>query len=295
MVADTAATFMRLRGNRYREPTAKQLLLKSKASTYSVCPLAKILLSLVIPAYNEAARLGSTLGQVLPYLAAQPYLSEVLLVDDGSADDTAAVAQRYFATHQCPRVAMRVLSYQPNRGKGYAVRQGLLAAQGEVAVFSDADLSTPIAELPRLLAPLLAGHYDVVFGSRAINRAVIGVHQRWLREQSGRVFNRIMRRLTGLPYADTQCGFKAFRLAAVRPLVQAAVLDGFGFDVELLYLAAHAGLRLQELPVAWNNVAGSKVSMRSGLHSFWEVWQVRQLARGGAYAAVLAPKAAAAT
>lgn len=254
--------------------------------------MSKVLLSFIIPAYNEAARLGNTLGQVLPYLAAQPYPSEVLLVDDGSADDTAAVAQRYFDTHACPGVAMRVLSYQPNRGKGYAVRQGLLAAQGEVAVFSDADLSTPITELPRLLASLLAGQHDVVFGSRALDRGVVGVHQTWLREQSGRFFNRIMRRLTGLPYADTQCGFKAFRLASLRPLVQVAVLDGFGFDVELLYLATHAGLRLLELPVAWNNVAGSKVSLRSGLHSFWEVRQVRQLARKGAYAGVLAAAAA---
>ena len=257
--------------------------------------MSKVLLSLIIPAYDEATRLSGTLGQVLLYLASQPYLSEVILVDDGSTDDTAAVAQHYFDTHACPGVAMRVLSYQPNRGKGYAVRQGLLAAQGEIAVFSDADLSTPIAELPRLLAPLLTGQYDVVFGSRAIDRAVVGVHQQWLREQSGRFFNRVMRRLTGLPYADTQCGFKAFRLVTMRPLMQVAVLDGFGFDVELLYLATHAGLRLLELPVAWNNVAGSKVSLRSGLHSFWEVWQVRQWAQQGAYAAVLAPKAITAT
>lgn len=254
-----------------------------------------MLLSLIVPAYNEAARLGTTLEQILPYLAAQPYGSEVLLVDDGSADDTAAVAQRYFDTHACPNVTTRVLSYQPNRGKGYAVRQGLLAAQGQLAVFSDADLSTPLAELPRLLAPLLAGHHDVVFGSRAIDRRVVGVHQTWLREQSGRFFNRVMRLLTGLPYADTQCGFKGFRLAALRPLVQVAAIDGFGFDVELLYLANRAGLRLLELPVAWNNVAGSKVSLLSGLHSFWEIQQVRRLARQGAYAGVLTPAAAAAT
>ena len=123
-------------------------------------------LTLLIPAYNEAARLGTTLGQVLAYLHAQPYPSEVLVVDDGSTDDTVAVAEAYFAAHT-GRVATRVLSYAPNRGKGYAVRQGLLAARGAVALFSDADLSTPSREVPALLEPVLAGDCDVVFGSRA--------------------------------------------------------------------------------------------------------------------------------
>ena len=241
------------------------------------------LVTLVIPAYNESARLGQSLDQLLTYLNAQPYASEVVLVDDGSVDDTAEVAQRYFDSHANAQVATRVLSYQPNRGKGYAVRQGLLAARAGVAVFSDADLSTPITELPKLLEPLLAGQYDVVFGSRALDRSLIGVHQSWMREQSGRLFNLIMRLATGLPYADTQCGFKAFRLAAMRPLVEGAVLDRFGFDVELLYLAHRAGLRLQELPVAWNDAAGSKVSMLGGLGGFRELQLLRGRARRGFY------------
>lgn len=243
--------------------------------------------SFIIPAYNEAARLSSTLEEVLAYLSTQPYKSEVLLIDDGSDDATAHIAQQYFDAHSAAHVCARVLSYRPNRGKGYAVRQGLAAAQGELAVFSDADLSTPIAELPKLLGPLLTGCQDVVFGSRAIDRRVVGVRQPWWRERGGRVFNTAMRWLTGLPYGDTQCGFKAYRLEVVRLLARGARLDRFGFDVELLLLAQQAGLRLLEQPVRWNNAAGSKVSLRAGLRSFYEVWQLRRWLRRGCYQATL--------
>lgn len=239
-------------------------------------------LSLIIPAYNEAKRLGSTLEQVLAYLKAQPYGSEVIVVDDGSTDDTVGVAQASFAAHAGP-VATRVLAQTANRGKGYAVRQGLLAATGTVALFSDADLSTPITELPQLLNPILAGEFDVVFGSRAVDRTLVGVHQPWLREQSGRFFNLVMQAVTGLPYVDTQCGFKAFRLNVSRPIVEGAVLDRFGFDVELLYLAHRAGLRLREQPVRWNDAAGSKVGLLSGLDGFRELYQLRRRAMRGHY------------
>jgi dolichyl-phosphate beta-glucosyltransferase len=249
--------------------------------------LAAPILSLLIPAYNESARLGATLDQVLAYLAAQPYSSEVIVVDDGSTDSTGAVAEAYFAAHQ-GRVATRVLSYTLNRGKGYAVRQGLLAAQGTVAIFSDADLSTPIEETPNLLEPILKGSYDVVFGSRALCDSQIGRHQPWLREASGRFFNRMVRLATGLPYADTQCGFKAFRLDVCRPVVEGACLDRFGFDVELLFLAHQAGLRLREQAVRWNDATGSKVGLLGGLHGFRELWSLRQLYRRGHYAAALA-------
>jgi glycosyltransferase involved in cell wall biosynthesis len=246
-----------------------------------------VLVSIIIPAYNEAARLASTLQEILPYLSAQPYESEVLLVDDGSDDSTARIAQQYFNAHVQPHVRTRVLSYQPNRGKVYAVRQGLLAAQGELAVFSDADLSTPIAELPRLLGPLVAGEQDVVFGSRALDRRVVEVHQPLWREWGGRLFNVVMRWLTGLPYLDTQCGFKACRLGALRSLIAAGRLHRFGFDVELLLLAQHAGLRLLEQPVRWRNAPGSKVSLGQGLRSFYEVWQLRRWLRRGCYRAAI--------
>jgi glycosyltransferase involved in cell wall biosynthesis len=256
--------------------------------------LAAPVLSFLIPAYNEAARLGATLDQVLAYLRAQPYSSEVLVIDDGSTDGTVAVAEEYFATHK-GQVATRVLSYTPNRGKGYAVRQGLLAAQGAVAIFSDADLSTPIEEVPTVLEPIVSGDCDVVFGSRALSSSIIGQHQPWLREVSGRFFNRMVRLATGLPYADTQCGFKAFRLDVCRPIVEGAVLDRFGFDVELLFLAHQAGLCLREQAVRWTDAAGSKVGMLSGLHGFRELWALRQHHRQGHYAAALAGTRAVAT
>jgi dolichyl-phosphate beta-glucosyltransferase len=239
-------------------------------------------LSVIIPAYNEATRVGRTLEQVLVYLHAQPFSSELIVVSDGSTDDTGRVVESYFAAHPGP-VATRLISYPTNRGKGYAVRQGLLAATGTVALFSDADLSTPIEELHKVVDPILDGHYDVVFGSRALDRSLIGVHQPWLREYSGRVFNQIMQWATGLPYADTQCGFKAFRLAVCRPVVEGAVLDRFGFDVELIYLAHQAGLRLLEQPVRWNDAAGSKVGLFSGLDGFRELYQLRRRDARGAY------------
>ncbi|HEX8328678.1 MAG TPA: dolichyl-phosphate beta-glucosyltransferase [Hymenobacter sp.] len=239
-------------------------------------------LSFVIPAYNEAARLSRTLSQVLAYLQTQPFSSEVIVVNDGSTDGTAQVVETIFAAHT-GRVATRLLSYSPNRGKGYAVRQGLLAATGTVALFSDADLSTPVTDLPLLLDPILAGEFDVVFGSRALDRSLIGVHQPWLREQSGRFFNMIMQLATGLPYLDTQCGFKAFRLDVCRPIVTGATLDRFGFDVELLYLAHRAGLRLFEQPVHWNDATGSKVGLLNGLDGFRELQQLRRRAKSGFY------------
>ncbi|HEX8504342.1 MAG TPA: dolichyl-phosphate beta-glucosyltransferase [Hymenobacter sp.] len=243
-------------------------------------------LSFVIPAYNEAARLGRTLSQVLAYLQVQPYSSEVIVVNDGSTDGTAQVVETIFAAHT-GRTATRLLSYSPNRGKGYAVRHGLLAATGTVALFSDADLSTPVTDLPLLLNPILAGEFDVVFGSRALDRSLIGVHQPWLREQSGRFFNLVMQLATGLPYSDTQCGFKAFRLAVCRPIVEGATLDRFGFDVELLYLAHQTGLRLCEQPVHWNDAAGSKVGLLNGLDGFRELRQLRRRAKRGFYDAAL--------
>ena len=247
------------------------------------------LLSLLIPAYNEATRIGASLGRILAYLEAQPYPSEVVVIDDGSTDNTVAVAEAYFATHPSQRkLSTKVLRYAPNRGKGYAVRRGLLEARGAVALFTDADLSTPIEELPLLLTPIITGDCDVVFGSRSLNRDLIGKHQPVLRELSGRLFNVVVRAATGLPYADTQCGFKAFRLAVCRPIVEGAVLDRFGFDVELLFMAHQAGLRLREQPVRWNDAAGSKVSMRAGLHGFRELWAVRQNSQRGLYAEALA-------
>jgi dolichyl-phosphate beta-glucosyltransferase len=240
-----------------------------------------LFLSLIIPAYNEAARLGASLATVFDYLNAQVYDSEVVVVDDGSADATLRVAEESFAASG--RVASRVVSVGVNRGKGNAVRTGLLAARGRVALFSDADLSTPITETPKLTGAIRSGECDIAFGSRALDRNLIGTHQPWRREQSGRAFNLAVRLATRLPFHDTQCGFKAFRMDVCRPVVEAGRIDRFGFDVELLYVAHAAGLRLREVPVRWNDVAGSTVTFKTGLDGFLELRELRRQAKAGVY------------
>ena len=239
-------------------------------------------LSIVVPAYSEAARLGETLGVILEYFNKTNHSSELVVVDDGSEDNTVAVARK--ALEHTGAISARLITYQPNRGKGYAVRTGLLACQGRIALFSDADLSTPITETPKLVAPIEEGEFDLTFGSRALDRRLIGVHQPWRREQGGRIFNLAVRLATGLPFWDTQCGFKAFRMSVCRPIVEAATIDRFGFDVELLYVAQLAGLRLREIPVRWDDNPGSKVSVwRDSFRMLNEVKKIRQQVDEGAY------------
>ena len=239
-------------------------------------------LSIVIPAYNESVRLGKTLPQILDYLNKNIPKAELIVVDDGSTDDTAASA--HAALEQSGSTLTSVISYRSNLGKGRAVRLGLLASRADIALFSDADLSTPITETPKLVEPIQKGQYDLTFGSRALDRSLIGVHQSWRREQGGRVFNLAVRLATGLPFWDTQCGFKAFRMSVCRPIVQAATVDRFGFDVELLYVAHRAGLRLKEIAVRWNHYEGSKVSLAGdSLKMLGEVGLIRQQARRGLY------------
>lgn len=239
-------------------------------------------LSIVIPAYNEAERLGKTLSTVTEYLTKNLPGSELIVVDDGSADKTADLARQVLSHYENLRTS--VISYQLNLGKGRAVRLGLLASRGDVALFSDADLSTPITETRKLLEPIQRGECDVAFGSRALDRSLIGVHQPWRREQGGRVFNLVVRLATGLPFWDTQCGFKAFRMALCRPIIEGATIDRFGFDVELLYLAHRAGLKMCEIPVRWDHNEGSKVSVMSdSFRMLSEVGLIRRQARRGVY------------
>jgi glycosyltransferase involved in cell wall biosynthesis len=239
-------------------------------------------LSVVIPAYNEAVRLGNTLRAVVDYLRQHAPDAELIVVDDGSSDETAELARQTLQNAAPLRTS--VISYKSNLGKGRAVRLGLLAGRGDVTLFSDADLSTPITEAPKLIDPIVNGDCDVTFGSRALQRQLIGVHQPWRREQGGRIFNLVVRLATGLPFWDTQCGFKAFRMSVCRPLVEAATVDRFGFDVELLYLAFRAGLRLKEIPVRWDHNEGSKVNVVSdSFKMLSEVGLIRQQAHRGAY------------
>ena len=239
-------------------------------------------LSVVIPAYNEAARLGKTLRAVVDYLRQNFPDGELIVVDDGSSDKTAELARNVFQNARDLRTS--VISYKSNLGKGRAVRLGLLAARSDVALFSDADLSTPITEAPKLVEPILSGEFDLTFGSRALNRELIGVHQSWRREQGGRVFNLVVRLATGMPFWDTQCGFKAFRMNTCRPLIEAATVDRFGFDVELLFLGFRAGLHLKEIPVRWDHNEGSKVTLfTDSFKMVNEVNLIRQQARRGVY------------
>ena len=205
----------------------------------------------VIPAFNEGASIVDVVDGIGRSVA------HVIVVNDGSTDATGTIARKILAE---TKIATRLLENFPNRGKGAAVRSGLLAAREPIGLFFDADLSTPLGETPKVIEPIGNGEVDIAFGSRALDRSLIGIHQPWRREQAGRVFNLLVRIATGLPFWDTQCGFKAFRLNVCRPILEAASVQGFAFDVELLFLAHRAGLRIREIPVRWNHAEGSKVS-----------------------------------
>lgn len=240
-------------------------------------------LSIIVPAYNEAARLSKSLQTILEYLGQYPGDTELIVVDDGSTDETARIAERSLARAPAT-VKTQLIGVHPNRGKGYVVRTGLLASSAPVALFTDADLSTPITEMPKLVEPIEQGTADLTFGSRAIDRSLIGIHQPWRREQGGKVFNLIVRVATRLPFWDTQCGFKAFRMSTCRPIAAAATIDRFGFDVELIYVAHLAGLSVQEIPVRWDHYEGSKINvMRDSLRMTNEVRLIRRQAHDGHY------------
>lgn len=239
-------------------------------------------LSIVIPAFEEEARLGPTLEEVFEYVRRNLPGSEVIVVDDGSSDATAEVAR--IVGSEFADINSSVIRYEANRGKGYAVKMGLKASAADIALFTDADLSTPIEEMSKLIDPIIAGEYDVAFGSRALDRSLIGTHQPWRREQGGKVMNQVIKRMSGLPFYDTQCGFKAFNMVKFRPLLDLMTIDRFGFDVEFLFVANYHGLLLKEIPVRWNNVEGSKVSVvRDTRRMFTELSQIRRNARQGSY------------
>jgi dolichyl-phosphate beta-glucosyltransferase len=229
-------------------------------------------LSIVIPAFNEEKRLPATLDRIDSYLARGGWrFSELLVVDDGSRDGTAAVAEAFAAR----KPFARLLRNPGNRGKGYSVRHGMLEAKGEWALFSDADLSSPIEELEKLWSAAGEARAQVAIGSRALDRSLIGVHQPAFRETAGKVFNLAVRVIAGLPYWDTQCGFKLFETRAARDIFRRQRLERFGFDVEVLFLARRLGYSAIEVPVRWNDVAGTKVSALGGLSAFLDPVRVR--------------------
>jgi glycosyltransferase involved in cell wall biosynthesis len=230
-------------------------------------------LTIVVPAYNEESRLPASLRTILEYLDSLALtFAEVIVVNDGSRDGTAKVALEAAAAD----ARVRLVENPGNRGKGYAVRHGLREAKGDWVLFTDADLSAPIEELGKLTAAVEKSGADGAIGSRAIDRSLIGVRQPIFREMSGRFFNLAMRAITGLPYRDTQCGFKLVSGKAAALLASKQQIEGFGFDVELLYIAKKHGLRILEVPVRWNNVEGTKVSLVNGLAAFLDPIEVRR-------------------
>lgn len=235
-------------------------------------------LSIIIPAYNEEQRLPDTLEKIANFLRQEPTTAEVLVVDDGSSDKTAAVAESFRG--KIPQ--LHVISNGTNRGKGYSVRNGSLQARGRIALFTDADLSAPIEESRKLVDALRT--HDVAIGSRAMDRGLIGVHESLFREFAGIVFNKIVRLILWLPFVDTQCGFKAFRMERCQILFEQQTIERFGFDPELLYLARHHGLSIVEVPVRWSHSPATKVSMmRDSVQMFLDVFIIRWNGLKGQY------------
>jgi glycosyltransferase involved in cell wall biosynthesis len=227
-------------------------------------------LSIVLPSFNEELRLPTSLGKIARYIRDKRPNTEVLVVDDGSTDRTAAVAESW--RDRIPQ--LRVLSNGSNRGKGFSVRHGSLEARGAIVLFTDADLSAPIEEAEKLFGALES--YDVAIGSRAVDRSLIEVHESLFREFAGIVFNKIVRIILRLPFVDTQCGFKAFRRERCQILFEQQTIERFGFDPELLYLARHHGLSIKEVPVRWAHSPATKVSMlRDSVQMFLDVFVIR--------------------
>jgi len=235
-------------------------------------------LSIIIPSYNEELRLPATLERIAEYLSTSGRRAEVLVVDDGSKDGTAAVAE-YFRI-KIP--ALRMVSNGINRGKGYSVRHGMQEARGRIALFTDADLSAPIEEAGKLIDALETS--DVAIGSRAMDRSLITVHESRFREFAGIIFNKIVRIILWLPFVDTQCGFKAFQRERCGIIFKQQTIERFGFDTELLYLARRHGLRAVEIPVRWGHSPATKVSMlRDSIQMFVDVFRIRWNSLRGRY------------
>jgi dolichyl-phosphate beta-glucosyltransferase len=236
-------------------------------------------LSIIIPAFNEEARLPITLTATRDYLIRHfPQDSEILVVDDGSSDGTAETTRQFAAKHQ--DVSVAVLSYGGNRGKGYAVRYGMLHATGEWRLFCDADLATPIEEYEVIAARMKSENCEIGIGSRPLRASHLVVHQPWYREMLGRSFNLVVQMLAVPGIQDTQCGFKIFSARASREVFQLCKLDRYAFDAESLYVAMRLGYRIAETPIRWSHKDGSKVSLlKDGTKMVYDLLRIRIIHR----------------
>lgn len=232
-------------------------------------------LSIIIPAYNEAERIGKTLNTIVEFLSPKGYDWEIVVVDDGSKDDTVKVVNDFGHSK------IRVLSQPRNMGKGAAVRRGMIESKGQYRIFSDADLSTPIKEADKLLSVMESGA-DICIGSRALDRNQIKEHQPFYREWMGRIFNLFVQTIVFRGISDTQCGFKAFSASAADSVFSASKIDGFSFDVEALFLAKRMGFRVEQVSVEWYNDDRSKVNpIRDSINMFVELFRIRKLHKKG--------------
>jgi dolichyl-phosphate beta-glucosyltransferase len=235
--------------------------------------------SIVIPAYNETARIQATLESIVACVHRHGWSAEVIVVDDGSRDQTPDLIRAFAAT--TPEV--RMIRNPGNRGKGYSVRNGVLHSFGEVVLFTDADLSAPIEEAERLFAAISAGA-DIAIGSRWIERAQQTIRQPLYRQFFGRCFNAVTRLIMGLPYADTQCGFKAFTHTAAQTVFQLQTIERWGFDPEILFIAIKRGYRIAEVPVSWAHDERTRISyLKDGLRMLEDIVIVRWNALLGRY------------
>ncbi len=242
-------------------------------------PMAPPRLSIVIPAYNESARIEAALTSVLACAESRAWDAEILVVDDGSSDNTPAIIQHWMASHP----NLHLIQNPGNRGKGYSVRNGLLQASGDIVLFTDADLSAPIEEAERLIAAIQAGA-DVAIGSRWLDKQKQTVHQPLYRRFFGRCFNAVTRKVMGLPFKDTQCGFKAFKRDAAQTIFRLQTIERWGFDPEILFIARKLKYTIVEVPVTWGHDERSRISyLKDGLKMLEEMGQIRTNSVRGRY------------
>lgn len=236
--------------------------------------------SIVLPAYNERERIAGTLDRILAYATRRGWNAEVIVVDDGSSDGTAEIVREYARKHP----ALQLLENPGNRGKGYGVRNGMLHARGDILLFSDADLSSPIEEADKLFGAIAKGA-DIAIGSRWLDRRLQIRRQPLYRRLFGRIFNLALRVILGLQFKDTQCGFKAFTRRSAHAIFPLQRIERWGFDPELLYLARKFGFAVSEVPVAWSHREGTRINpVRDGIRMFGEMLKVRWYALKGNYA-----------
>jgi dolichyl-phosphate beta-glucosyltransferase len=244
-----------------------------------------LLYSFIIPAYNESCRIRPGLDEVLRWMAEHKWEGEILVVDDGSRDDTADVIREYARGHS----QIRLLQNPGNRGKGFSVRNGMLQARGDICLFTDADLSSPISEAPKLFEAIRAGA-EVAIGSRWLRTEMQTERQPLYRQAFGRIFNLLLRLFLGLRFRDTQCGFKAFRREAAQRIFPLQRIERWGFDPEILYIARRMGLPIAEVPVLWAHSEGTRLHpFRDGIRMFVDVLHIRWNAWTGMYNARRVP------